>query len=56
MTLILQVMQMIKHHAIENMDMEDVILKLQKSSKILFQWIRDNQVKANPEKCHFICG
>ena len=37
-------------------DMEDVIFKLQNSSKILFQWFKDNQMKANPEKNHFICS
>ena len=36
--------------------MEDVIFKLQNSSKILFQWFKDNQMKANPEKSHFICS
>ena len=33
-------------------DMEDVIFKLQNSSKILFQWFMDNQMKANPNNCH----
>ena len=37
-------------------DMKDVILKLQNSSKILFQWFMDNQVKNNPDECHFICS
>ena len=37
-------------------DMEDVICKLQNSSKILFQWFMDNQMKANPDKCHFNCS
>ena len=37
-------------------DREDVIFKLQNSSKILFQWFMDNQMKANPIKCHFICS
>ena len=31
-------------------DMEDVIFKLQNSSKILFQWFKDNQMKVNPDK------
>ena len=35
-------------YAIGN-DMEDVIFKLQNSSKILFQWFMDNQMKAKPE-------
>ena len=34
--------------------MEDVFFKLQNLSKILFQWSMDNQMKANPYKCHFI--
>ena len=36
--------------------MEDGIFKLQNSLKILFQWFMDNQMKANPDKCHFICS
>ena len=42
-------------YTIEN-DMEDVILKLKNLSKILFQWFMDNQMKADPGKCHFICS
>ena len=37
-------------------DMEDFIFKLKNSSKILFQWFIDNQMKANPDKYHFICS
>ena len=37
-------------------DIEDVIFKLQNSSKILFQWFKDNQMKANPDKSHCICS
>ena len=37
-------------------DMEDVIFKLQNSSKLLLQWFIDNQMKANPDKCPFICS
>ena len=37
-------------------DLNDVILKLQNASKTLFQWFDDNQMKANPDKCHFICS
>ena len=37
-------------------DKEEVIFKLQNSSKILFQWFMDNQMKANPYSCHFICS
>ena len=37
-------------------DLKDVILKLQIASKTLFKWFNDNQMKANPDKCHFICS
>ena len=37
-------------------DVDDVISKLQNASKTLFQWFNDNQMKANPDKCHFICS
>ena len=37
-------------------DLSDVILKLQNASKTLFKWLSDNQVKVNPDKCHFICS
>ena len=35
-------------------DLDDVISKLQNASKTLFQWFSDNQMKPNPDKCHFI--
>ena len=34
--------------------MDDVVLKLENTSKTLFQWFKNNQLNANPEKCHFI--
>ena len=34
----------------------DVIINLQNASLTLFQWFYDNQMKANPDKCHFICS
>ena len=37
-------------------DIGDVIFKLQNASKTLFQWFYENQMKANPDKCHFICS
>ena len=37
-------------------DLDDVISKLRNASKTLFQWFNDNQMKANPDKCHFICS
>ena len=36
--------------------MDDVVLKLENTSKTLFQWFKNNQLKANPDKCHFICS
>ena len=33
---------------------EEVILSLQSSSKKLFQWLSDNQMKGNTKKCHLI--
>ena len=35
---------------------EEVIQKLGKAAQTLFQWFSDNQMKANPEKCHFLCN
>ena len=37
-------------------DLNDIILSLQNASKTLFKWFNDNQMKANPGKCHFICS
>ena len=37
-------------------DLSDVILKLQNASKTLFKWFNNNQMKAKPDKCHFICS
>ena len=37
-------------------NIEDVIIKLQNASITLVQWFYDNQMKANPDKCHFICS
>ena len=31
-------------------------MKSQNASKTLFKWFNDNQMKANPDKCHFICS
>ena len=33
---------------------EEVIQKLENAAKTLFQWFSDNQMKANPDKCHFL--
>ena len=35
---------------------EEVIQKLENTAKTLFQWFSDNQMKANPDKCHFLCN
>ena len=35
---------------------EEVIQKLEKVSKTLFQGFGDNQLKANSDKCHFLCS
>ena len=35
---------------------EEVIQKLENATKKLFQWFSDNQMKANPDKCHFLCN
>ena len=37
-------------------NIEDVIIKLQNASFTLFQWFYDNEMKTNPDKCHFICS
>ena len=34
--------------------MDDVSLSLQESSKQLFKWFSDNQMKSNSDKCHLI--
>ena len=35
-------------------NIEEVILSLQESSKKLFKWFSDNQMKSNGDKCHLI--
>ena len=35
---------------------EEVNQKLENAAKTLFQWFTDNQIKANPDKCHFLCS
>ena len=37
-------------------DLDEVISNLQSASKTLFRWFTDNQMKANRDKCHFICS
>ena len=40
----------------EGNDIGDVIINLQNISLTLFQWFYDHQMKANTDKCHFICN
>ena len=40
------------YNSSENID--DAILSLQESSKQLFKWFSDNQMKSNSDKCHLI--
>ena len=35
---------------------EEVIQKLENAAKTLFQWFSYNQMKADPDKCHFLCN
>ena len=35
---------------------EELIQELENASQTLFQWFSDNQMKANPDKCHFLCN
>ena len=35
---------------------EEVIQKLENIAQTLFQWFSDNQMKANPDKCHSLCN
>ena len=35
---------------------EEVIKKSENAAQTLFQWFSDNQMKANPDKCHFLCN
>ena len=35
---------------------EEVIQKLENTMKTLFQWFSDNQMKANTDKCNFLCS
>ena len=35
---------------------KEVIQKLENTAKTLFQWFSDNQMKANSDKCHFLCN
>lgn len=37
-------------------NIDDVIVALEDIYKQHFKWFSDNQVKANPDKCHLICS
>ena len=43
------------HYVVSN-NIEDVSFNLQNALLILFQKFYDNQMKVNPNKCHFICS
>ena len=32
----------------------DVLIKFENAAETLFQWIKDNRMKANPEKYHLV--
>ena len=34
----------------------NVVLKLSNASKTLLKWFNNNQMRANPDKCYFICS
>ena len=36
--------------------MDEVIEKLENAAKTLFRWFSDNEMKANPDKRHFLCS
>ena len=36
--------------------MKEVIQQLENAEETLFQWFSDNQMKANSDKCHFLCN
>ena len=35
---------------------DEVIQKIKNAAQTFFQWFSDNQMKANPDKCHFLCN
>lgn len=35
-------------------DIKEDIESLEHATIVLFQWFYDNQIKTNPDKCHFI--
>ena len=53
-TMALQVMHMITRHTPTVNSIEEIIEKSENTSKTLFQWFSANQMKANPDKCHFL--
>ena len=55
MRLIFQATQTITYLIFWVTNIEDVIINLQNASLTLFLWFYDNQMKTNPDKCHFIC-
>ena len=57
-TLTLQAMQMITRHTAHEIQLRRRYWKtqLENAAKTLFQWFSDNQMIANPDKCHFLCS
>ena len=47
---------MITRHIPQEIQLRKKIQKLENAAKTLFQWFRDNQMKANPDICHFLCS
>ena len=47
-------MHMITRHTPTVNSIEEIIEKSENTSKTLFQWFSANQMKANPDKCHFL--
>ena len=35
---------------------DEVIQKIKNAAQTCFQWFSDNQMKTNPDKCHFLCN
>ena len=32
----------------------DILIKLENAAETLLQWLKDNRMKANPDKCHLL--
>ena len=47
-------MQMIILHLYQEIRLDDVLVSLENASLKLFDWFSNNQMKANPDKCHLL--